>query len=44
MFAALAQHPEVAGFTWFEATKETDWRVESSSSSLRAFRSGLAAY
>ena len=44
MFATLAQHPEIRGFTWFDYDKETDWRVDSSSTSLDAFRTGLATY
>jgi hypothetical protein len=34
MFAALAQHPEIRGFTWFDCAKETDWRIDSSAASL----------
>ena len=41
-FAALARHPEIRGFTWFEYDKETDWRVPSSTGTLRALRAGLA--
>ena len=44
MFAALAQHPEVRGFTWFDFAKETDWRIDSTPGSLDAFRAGLATY
>jgi hypothetical protein len=44
MFAALARHPEVRGFTWFDFAKETDWRIDSTTASLKAFRSGLATY
>jgi hypothetical protein len=43
MFATLAAHPEVAGFTWFDFDKETDWRIDSSATSLQAFRNGLVA-
>lgn len=42
MFAYLAAHPEVRGFTWFDFAKESDWRVASSEGSLAAFRAGLA--
>lgn len=42
MFAVLDAHPEVRGFTWFNAAKETDWRVESTQASLDAFRAGVA--
>lgn len=34
--------PRVASITWFNVVKETDWRVESSSASLQAFRTGAA--
>lgn len=44
MFATLAAHPEVRGFTWFSYDKETDWRIDSSPASLDAFRAGLATY
>ena len=44
MFAWLAQHPEVRGFTWFDHQKETDWRLDSSPAALDAFRAGLATY
>ncbi len=43
LFRLLAAHPEVVAFTWFDLDKETDWRVESSASSVRSFRAGLAA-
>ncbi|MFW6772672.1 glycoside hydrolase family 26 protein [Nocardioides sp. CPCC 205120] len=42
MFAVLAARPEIRGFTWFDAVKETDWRVGSTQASLDAFRAGLA--
>jgi hypothetical protein len=41
LFDALAAEPQITGFTWFNWHKETDWRIDSSSSSLQAFRSGL---
>ena len=44
MFAALAQHPEVRGFTWFDYAKEADWRIDSTTASLDAFKAGLATY
>lgn len=44
MFATLAQHPEIRGFTWFHYDKETDWRIDCSPASLEAFRAGLAGY
>ncbi|MFA6001534.1 MAG: glycosyl hydrolase [Thermoleophilia bacterium] len=33
--------PRIVSFTWFNVLKETDWRIESSSASLQAFRTGL---
>ena len=44
MYATLAAHPEIRGFTWFNYAKETDWRVESSDASLRSFRDGVLGY
>lgn len=44
LFATLAAHPEIRGFTWFHLDKETDWRIDSSAASLDAFRAGLATY
>lgn len=42
MFRVLDANPDVAGFTWFNADKEADWRVESTQASLDAFRVGVA--
>jgi hypothetical protein len=44
MFATLAVHPEVRGFTWFHHQKEADWRMNSSLPVVRAFQAGLAGY
>jgi hypothetical protein len=44
MFATLGAHPEIRGFTWFDHAKETDWRIDSSTESLDAFRTGLSTY
>jgi hypothetical protein len=44
MWGWLAQHPEVRGLTWFDFNKETDWRIDSSASSLSAFRAGVSAF
>lgn len=41
LWAWLDAHPEVRGLTWFSFNKETDWRIDSSSASLAAFRGGL---
>jgi hypothetical protein len=44
MFATLAAHPEIRGVMWFDYDKEADWQVDSSTSSLAAFTTGLASY
>jgi hypothetical protein len=44
MFAVLKASPAIKGFVWFDHDKETDWRINSSTASLAAFRSGLADY
>ena len=36
-------YPQLRAFIWFNMNKETDWRVESSTASLNAFRSAFAA-
>ncbi len=33
-------YPRIQGFTWFNENKETDWRIESSSTSRQAFING----
>jgi hypothetical protein len=35
-------YPQLRAFIWFNMNKETDWRVESSSTSLNAFRAAFA--
>ena len=35
-------YPQLRAFIWFNMNKETDWRVESSTASLNAFKSGFA--
>jgi hypothetical protein len=42
MFAQLRSHPEIRAFIWFDLNKETDWRIQSSAASARAFAAGLA--
>jgi len=42
-----SQYPQIKAFIWFNMNKETDWRVESSTNSLNAFKSAFvnnAAY
>ncbi len=38
---SLTGFPRISAFVWFHAKKERDWRVDSSSSSLRALRTML---
>lgn len=33
--------PRISGITWFNINKETDWRINSSSESLEAFKNGV---
>ena len=42
LFASLRADPRLAGVTWFSHRKELDWRVDSSPTSLEAFRVGWA--
>ncbi|MEY9948571.1 glycoside hydrolase family 26 protein [Kitasatospora sp. GAS1066B] len=43
MFAAIDGDDRISALVWFNADKETDWRVWSSRAALSAFRSGIAA-
>jgi hypothetical protein len=36
-----AAYPQLRAFVWFNYNKETDWRVESSTASLTAFKSSF---
>lgn len=38
---SLLEEPDVIGFVWFEADKETDWRIASSPESVAAFATGV---
>jgi hypothetical protein len=43
MFAAIPRdYPKIVGVCWFDAQRIQDWRVESSSASLQAFRAGIS--
>jgi hypothetical protein len=42
MFAFLKQHPVVRAMIWFDMRKETDWSIQTSPASERAFARGLA--
>lgn len=37
----IPKHPEIVGWVWFNEDKERDWRVNSDSASLKAFRAIL---
>jgi beta-mannanase len=39
----LAAQPDITAVTWFHYNKETDWRINSSTSSAEAFRQALAS-
>jgi hypothetical protein len=39
----LRSQPDVTGFVWFNFTKETDWRIDSSPASASALAAALAA-
>jgi hypothetical protein len=39
----LAAQPDVMGFVWFHMQKETDWRINSSTSSATALKNALQA-
>jgi hypothetical protein len=38
----LASQPDVTGFVWFHYNKETDWRINSTTTSARALANELA--
>jgi len=42
MFARVCADPRVDAVVWFNADKETDWRINSSPAALAAFQGGLA--
>jgi beta-mannanase len=42
-FAGLARRPAISGFVWFDADKETDWRLDSSPPARSSFAAGLAS-
>ncbi len=41
--AEVVARKNIVGFVWFDASKEEDWRVDSSPESLAAFVEGIAA-
>jgi beta-mannanase len=44
MWTSLAHWTQVKGLVWFDINKETDWRIDSSASSLAAFKAGLPGW
>jgi beta-mannanase len=43
MFQAIQNDSRISGLIWFNANKETDWRINSSPAALAAWRSGIAS-
>ncbi|HSU14713.1 glycoside hydrolase family 26 protein [Longimicrobium sp.] len=41
-YRRMRANPRVVGAVWFNANKEADWRVESSTASLQAFQAAMA--
>ena len=41
-FRGLERNTDVLAFVWFNHKKETDWRIESSVASKRAFANGVS--
>ena len=41
LFAMLESSPAIRGFIWFDADKETDWRLDDTAADLAAFAQGL---
>lgn len=40
-FSMLSANPDIKAFVWFNFNKETDWRIESSSTARSAFATGV---
>jgi hypothetical protein len=38
----MLRDPQIAGAVWFNMKKESDWRVNSSASSLAGYRAAIA--
>lgn len=43
-FFAMVKKRNLAGFVWFNYKKEQDWRIESSTASLNAFKAGVSTF
>ncbi|RJL23281.1 glycoside hydrolase family 26 protein [Bailinhaonella thermotolerans] len=42
MFRQLPKHPDIIGVIWYEAVKETDWRIAASPRAAQAYAEGAA--
>jgi hypothetical protein len=42
LFALLRRRPQIQSIIWYDLVKGSDWRIESSASSIRAFRRAVA--
>lgn len=42
MFSTIQNDPRISGLVWFNANKETDWRIESSAAAQQAFATGIS--
>lgn len=43
MFATVARDTRIGALVWFNANKETDWRINSSATAMAAFQRGLSS-
>lgn len=43
MFDVIGRDPRIGALIWFNANKETDWRIDSSAAALSSFRAGVAS-
>ncbi len=41
MFRTIEKHPEIESLVWFNASKETDWRIQTSEGAMRAFAKAM---
>lgn len=41
-FSQLKANADIKAFIWFDLSKETDWRIESSAAAQQAFRTGIS--
>lgn len=43
-FFTMIKIRKLVGFVWFQYNKENDWRIDSSTAALNAFRTGIASF